>query len=86
MTEWIMIAGLFVGLTVFLISIFPGAHRARAKPGDEHEDLGSMNLRRRWRKEGAVVIAATKIVVPALGNVVVELVRHMAVFVSSVNP
>jgi Flp pilus assembly pilin Flp len=34
----------------------------------------------------AVIIAVTKIVVPALGYVVVELVRHMAVFVSSVNP
>ena len=60
-----------------------------------------MNLRRRWREEGgqtlveyvmiagiltAVIIAVTKIVVPALGYVVVELVRHMAVFVSSVGP
>jgi Flp pilus assembly pilin Flp len=60
-----------------------------------------MNLRRRGGKEGgqtvveyvmiagiltAVIIAVTKIVVPALGYVVVELVRHMAVFVSSVNP
>lgn len=34
----------------------------------------------------AVIIGVTKIVFPAIGYVVVELVRHMAVFVSSVNP
>lgn len=60
-----------------------------------------MNLQSRWGKERgqamveylmitgiltAVIIAVTKIVVPALGFVVVELVRHMAVFVSSVDP
>ena len=60
-----------------------------------------MSLRRQWGEERgqalveylmmagiltAIIISLTRIVVPALGFVVVELVRHMAVFVSSVDP
>jgi hypothetical protein len=34
----------------------------------------------------AIIIAVTKIVAPAIGYVVVQLIQHMAVFVSSVDP